>query len=260
LNWKNKPLSYVLELSEKYKKFIYKIVGGKNKKLLVLRDQISAGDALVNDYLLSRYVTDEDFDNVEEDLHEFYVKKWKVDKKMTYRRKRSLMLMISDFISLFKKYDGVWVMLWIDEHKYVLLAQKILSEIKKTDDDWIREKLGINNDKILASLYTKLLKWFNGYPKQSKSFPDSWIFADDSPTSIKDKIEKEKKILLESENVNYENNLLINLMIDTFYIKNYEELCNFIKLTKNRDRTKIDSKINDFIQYLVNLLEEWKKI
>ena len=260
LNWKNKSLSYVLELSERYKKFIDKIINNKNKGLLILRDQINTGDVLVNDYLLSKYVTDEDFNDTEEDLHEFYAKKWKVDKKMTYRRKRSLMLMISDFISLFSKYDGVWVMLWIDEHKYVLLAQKILSDIKNTDDDWIKTKLGIDSDKILASLYTKLLRWFNGYPKQSKSFPDSWIFAGDSSNWIKDKIEKEKTILFKSENINYEANLLINLMIDTFYIENSKELYEFIKLAKDKDKTKIDRTINDFIQYLINLLEEWKKV
>jgi len=90
-NGKLIPLQTVRNLAEKYKEFILNL-GFKTDEGSILRDQWSELKILRTMYLCGRYVNDSEFDWTEEDLHEFYVLRGKVDEKMTFRRKLSLLL------------------------------------------------------------------------------------------------------------------------------------------------------------------------
>ncbi len=180
-NGKNKNLAYVADMSQRYTQFINRL-GYLNDDISVLRNQYNDHESLLTAYLAGKFMDDNLFNEAEEDLHWFYQKKGKIDDTMTYRRKLSLALMTWDFLNLWRKYGAVNVLLWIDEHKYVLFAQKILKKIQDSNEfDFLDEF-------HLSATYTRLMKWFNNYPKQSKSFEDSSINAESSENDIINKI------------------------------------------------------------------------
>ncbi len=166
-NGKNISLATACRLAKKYQDFILAL--GFDGKVGTLRNQHENPEVLRTSYLIGRYMEDSDFDNAEEDLHEFYYRRGQADKSMTYRRKLSLNLMTADFIDLVlsEKASNVIVMLGIDEHKYVKFSQKVLHAMQ-------RDKV-IAGDSNISALYTKILSGFNGYPKMSKSFRGSGI-------------------------------------------------------------------------------------
>ncbi|PDZ70804.1 hypothetical protein [Bacillus pseudomycoides] len=180
-NGKMTEFSYTQELAHKYKEFI-KNLGFIENENNILRSQFNSLHTLRTSYLLGHFLEDDMFLETEEDLHEFYTKHGKVDSEMSYRRKLSLNLMIADFydLAIKKGFENVLVFLGIDEHKYVRLAQKL---IKKTQD---YPSLDINIS--ISALYSSIIRGFNGFPKMSKSFPDSGITLNMSNAEIKDRV------------------------------------------------------------------------
>ena len=85
--------------------------------------------------------------------------------------------MTADFLDLLCNhgYDGVLVMLGIDEHRYVLFAQNVFE--KMLQDDMFKQG-------IIAAIYSPMIKGFYGYPKMSKSFPESSINTETSKDEI----------------------------------------------------------------------------
>ena len=177
-NGKNISLSKVLELSEKYQNFILSL-GFNTTTPSSLRPQSTRSDVLKTSYLLGKFMDDEMFEQSEEDLHDFYHKKGKVDSYMSYRRKLSLNLMTSDFIDLFlnQNVNNVLVMLGIDEHRYVQFSNQTLNNLIESKEFNVSKP-------HLSSMYTKIIKGFNDYPKMSKSFPDSSIDVNTSTDKI----------------------------------------------------------------------------
>ncbi|MDP2692867.1 MAG: hypothetical protein Q8O88_04480 [bacterium] len=175
-NGKNIPLEKTLDLAKKYRNFILKLGFIEDGKSLI-RDQYSELEVIRTMYLAGNQMEDTDFDLTEEDLHSFYKGHGKIDKYMSFRRKLSLALMSADFIDLIlrKKYENVLVMLGIDEHKYVLFAQKVMKKINKLG--------GYSGD--ISSIYSPVISGFNGYSKMSKSFPESSLKVEDSPEKVK---------------------------------------------------------------------------
>ena len=118
---------------------------------------------------------DIDFNAAEEDLHGFYVEKGKVDDKMSFRRKLSLALMVAGWFhqQISNNEKHLLITLGIDEHQYVKFGQKVLEKMKSTGE--FKDRL---NGASISAMYSTLIKGFNGYPKMSKSFPDSGIHLD----------------------------------------------------------------------------------
>jgi len=169
-NGKNKELGYVLEMTKKYSEFVKRLcLGGKEKA--GVRDQNSDSGTLRTMYLIGKFMDEKMFKEAEEELHDFYVKGGKVDNDMSYRRRLSLNLMTADFIHLLihDGYDNVIVTLGIDEHQYVLFARKTLENMKNSEFE------NICKEKLISGLYSPLIVGLYGYPKMSKSFPESSI-------------------------------------------------------------------------------------
>lgn len=179
-NGKDIPLKKVIVLTKKYREFIQKLgfLTGNGSRI---RDQFNELAVLRTMYLSGKYMDDGDFDKAEEDLHDFYVKRGLVDASMTFRRKLSLALMSSDFIDLIYSdgYEGVLVMLGIDEHKYVLFSQNIL--LKMIKQNLIKQG-------CMGAIYSPLIKGFYNYPKMSKSIPQSTINVLTKKDDIVDKL------------------------------------------------------------------------
>jgi len=205
-NHKAKPLQEALELVEKYRKFILRL-GFKPNFPSILRAQYNELQVLRTSYLIGHFIDHKMFNGTEEDLHNFYSKRGKIDEEMTYRRQLSLNLMTADFIDLHftRGFNNVLVMLGVDEHQYVRFAEETIRRIKLSDQF---KDFDLN----LSALYSPLIRGFYNYPKMSKSFPKSGITMDMKEDEIKDKIM--------SGEGNYdkpENNVVYQMMVAASY-------------------------------------------
>lgn len=243
-NGKKKDLWYVIDITKRYKNFIKKLwfVEWEHS---IIRNQIDSLEILQIMYISWKYMDDEMFDRAEEDLHSFYQKHNKVDVWMTYRRKLSLWLMIADFFDLWKKYDFVNVLLGIDEHKYVKFGVETLKKIQESHEIAFLDNL------TLSATYTTLTKWFNGYPKQSKSFPESSINVESSPEDIIDKIMNKEWTYTDPE-----DSVVFQMMreISNYTLDEFKVIYNNCK-EKNNEWTK---NKKEFADYLISLLQLWE--
>jgi tryptophanyl-tRNA synthetase len=173
-NGKGRPLGQTRELADRYAAFCRRL--GFNDTAGVLRAQFDDIDALRNLYLLGHYADDSDFDHAEEDNHGYYAALGIVDGRMTFRRKVSLALMASDFLTLGQTFDAVLVMLGLDEHKYVRFAADVAGRLDA--------RTSLRGEFSLAAIYSRLTVGFGGHPKMSKSIPGSSISVDSTPDQI----------------------------------------------------------------------------
>ena len=162
-NARNQPLDVVLERAEKYKAFIKKL--GFDDKQGILRSQYNHDEIIKTAYLISKSLKDKDFKEAEEDLSELYQKKG-IYPGIEFPVKQAILLMTADFIHLGKVdgYSNVLIMLGLEEHLYVQIASKVVDRM--------------NYSFTISSMYSRIIKGFNGYPKMSKSIPESAITVD----------------------------------------------------------------------------------
>lgn len=221
-NGKSKDFAYTLEMADMFREFLLGI-GFVQKNGSILRNQIDATDTALTAVIAANVMEDEMFRTANEDLHSFYQKRGKVSDEldevlrsqslrfgkayartpgflkpimkfiaeklylpnMSYPRRVSLNLMTADFIDL-KRTNGfgnVMVMLGIDEHQYVRFSQETVKRLNE------REVIsGLN----LGAIYSGIIPGFNGYPKMSKSFPESGIHVGMRKKEIVDRIVKEE--------------------------------------------------------------------
>lgn len=196
-NGKGRPLEQALELAEQYKAFCLRL-GFDATPPSVIRSQHDHLDVLRTAYLIGYFMDDALFNEAEEDLHSFYTSRGQVDHEMTYRRKLSLNLMIADFIHLFVNdgFDNVLVTLGLDEHKYVRAAIETISRMTMAGR--------LSSDTLLAGMYSPLNKGFNGYPKMSKSFSESSVHVDMTPSDIHRRITGEARGTMPETDVVYQ--------------------------------------------------------
>lgn len=190
-------------------------------------------------------MNDEMFNKAEEDLHQFYSQRGKVDKDMSYRRKLSLNLMTADFIHLYTslKFKHILVMLGIDEHRYVLFGRETVKNMKL-------DKKIQDFDMSLGAMYSPMIKGFYNYSKMSKSFPESGITVDMSPDEIK------KKILTgEGKYDKPETNVVYQMMASASFLDSKELKRNYegcLKGGQDWEKAK-----REYIDMLVDICSRW---
>lgn len=172
-NARNQPLEVVLERAKKYKKFIKKL--GFDTEKGILRTQYNNDEVLKTAYLISKVLKDQDFKEAEEDLSELYKKKG-IYPGIEFPVKQAILLMTADFIHLGKndEYENILIVLGLEEHLYVQIANKVVDRMKYPF--------------AISSMYSRIIKGFNGYPKMSKSIPESSIMVDMSYKKMYDMI------------------------------------------------------------------------
>jgi len=245
-NGKGIPLRRTLELAEQYREFILNL-GFDSKSPSILRSQFDETGVLRTSYLIGHYMDDDMFDRSEEDLHDFYAERGKVDSKMSYRRKLSLNLMTADFIHLHTQdsFKHVLVMLGIDEHKYVQFARETVRRMS-------RDPHLTRFDMTLGGMYSPIIRGFYGYSKMSKSFPQSSITVDMDPNEV-------RKRIMEGEG-HYdkpENSVVYQMMaaVSTYSPQELEK-CYIACL----DGGKIWGNIkSSYVDMLVDILSKWSR-
>jgi len=237
-NSRNQPLDVVKERAKKYRDFIIKL--GYDTEKGILRSQLDHPEIILTGYIISKYLTDSDFKNTEEDISYIYKQKG-IYPGIEFPIKLSILLMLSDFIHLGMKenYENVLVMLGIDEHKYVRLAAEVINRMK--------------SPMRLGGIYSRLIKGFNGYPKMSKSIPESNISVDTPFEEIEDKI------------MNHEGNFtdpmdsVVYQLMTLVSSYNAEELDELYRICKKGGEEWRKAKRRYLDEHLFKIIEKWTK-
>lgn len=234
-NARNQSLEVLKERADKYTKFIKKL--GFDETKGVLRTQIDHPEILKTAYLISNCLTDEDFLEAEEDLSELYKSK-NIYKGIDFKVKQAILLMVADFIHLgyVDNYENVLVMLGLEEHLYVRIAQKVVERM--------------NLDMTIGALYSRVIKGLNGYPKMSKSIPDSSITVDMAPDKIYDLVVNSK-----DEYEKPEDSTIFQMMSAVSYYSP-EELEKLYKICEEKGDEWLESKKN-YAKILIDICGAW---
>lgn len=235
-NARNQSLDVLAERVEKYSNFIKNLGFDINKG--ILRNQIDHTEILKTAYLISNCLSDEDFLAAEEDLSELYKSK-KIYNGIDFKVKQAILLMVADFISLgtISNYDNVLVMLGLEEHLYVQIAQKVVERM--------------HLEMSVGALYSRIIKGLNGYPKMSKSIPDSSITVDMTPEKIYDLVVNSKE-----QYINPEDSTIFQMMSAVSYysideLRELREKCIF-----GGNDWKEEKK--NYAKVLTRICKEWK--
>lgn len=243
-NGKNIQLEHIQEFIEQYRTFILNL-GFNITPPNSLRAQYDALSTLRMAYLIGHYMDDEMFAHTEEDLHEFYSAQGKVDSTMSYRRKLSLNLMIADFLELllFGGFDAVLVFLGIDEHRYVNFGRQTMKKASIDHAEWF-------HNKHYSAMYSGIIRGFYGYPKMSKSFPQSGITVDMAAEKIAQLIEEGEIVTQFPEtNVVYQMIVSVSLYSNEQIKEAYEECRKQSELWRSIKR--------DYAKHLYELCQRW---
>lgn len=233
---RGKNLKDINKLIIKYKSFLVKL--GFDETKGKIRNQYDYPEIIRTSFLLSSFIKDYDFEEIEEDINDLY-KTEKVYIGMNFNVKQSISLMFADFIhpGLIEGFNNVLIISGLDEHGYVWKANEI------------RKRMGINM--TISGLYSKMIRGLNDYPKMSKSIPNSNI--DVSCTK------KELKKILSYEDFNYnnaENSFVYQLMCNvSFYDE--KKLCE-LKKDCNDKNDKWKEDIENYINDLYKICKLWR--
>lgn len=232
-NARDKELKYVVELSKRYEELIYRL--GFDTSKGILRNQIDYPEINQKAYLLSKYVSDQDFLDTEEDLSKLYIKE-NVYKGITFPVKQAILLMIADFITLSESYSDIVVMLGLEEHKYVRLARLMMQRM--------------NCESNLYSIYSRIIRGLNGYPKMSKSIRGSAITVDMEPSEIR------HFILNEPDTYDIPENSVIYQMMTAVSDYSAEDIAAIYKACSEKSS---DWKLwkSDYSERLVKICKSW---
>lgn len=239
-NGRGRSYEFTSELAERFHLFAQRL--GFDDTKGVLRNQRDYGEALTNMYLLGRYTQEADFLTAEEDNHAYYAAHGIVDSTMTFRRRLSLALMASDFVTLGQTHDAVLVLLGVDEHKYVRFAQDVT---RRFDDD-----APLRRDFTLAALYARLNSGFNGHPKFSKSIPGSGI-------SVETPHDEVLRLVQEDECREPATSPVFQLMHQMTYCSHEELLRIHQDCAENNRRWQTEK--GKFADFLIHVKELWPR-
>ena len=176
-NARGKSLTELVERAEQYRLFIEAL--GFDSSAGILRTQRRHPEILETAYLIARCLNDKDFRDAKEDLSDLY-EHHGVHDGMSFPIKQSILLMVADFVHLGWRdhATGVLVSLGIEEHMYVRLARAVV------------QRMGLGF--MVAGMYSPLVNGLGGFPKMSKSIPESSIYVSEDPASIRRKIVDEE--------------------------------------------------------------------
>ena len=234
-NARGKDLEFVSDLSQKYREFILNL--GFDSDYGIIRDQLSSPQINQRAYLYSKYLTDEDFYATEEDLSDLYIKK-NIYPGITFPVKQAILLMIADFISLSDNYKDIIIMLGLEEHKYVLLARNLA------------DRMGIQAN--FYSMYSRIIRGLNGYPKMSKSIKESSVSVSMSAGEIR------TKVLYESDDYDTPENSVIFQMMSSVSDYSVAEI-NDIYIACSQKNNRWKEYKQDYADRLVTICDKWHK-
>ncbi len=220
---------------EKYRHFIKQL--GFDSSKGIVRTQLDAENIMKTAFLIAQQVKDSDFDDVTEDLMNYYEEQ-NIIEGITFPLKLTMLLTFADFIhhGLHNECEHVIVLSGIDEHAFVPKAEEI------------RKKLGL--DCTISGLFSDIIRGFNNKPKMSKSIANSSIY----PSMTFEEI---KNLLLNGDNdyESYEDSIVYQIMSSTF-IYSRSQLQLLAKHCEERSQDWLDDK-EKFAISLYRICKAW---
>ena len=236
-NSRSSSIVSVTESVKKYANFVKNL--GFDTNLGIIRNQIDHTEVMKTAFLISPKVRDEDFQDVEESIYQYY-KESGIYSGMSFAVKQAILLMFSDFIheGFIGNYKNIIVLSGIDEHPYV----------PKANDIARRLDLDVN----ICGLFSSIIKGVNGQPKMSKSLRDSSITADMTEEDIIKIITQ-----LPEEAVNHNDSMVYQLMChvllyDSKTLNIFATHCDSSPVMWAKDKV-------DFAHVLSSICEKWGK-
>jgi len=236
-NSRNIALDKIGYLTERFIKFI-RSLGFKGE----LRTHNNF-NLLVASSLTSKVLTVEDFLENEEVTTDLY-------KKLGIQGKDFPTFVDANFTvadillpCILKKKERILVFVGIEECYFPKLANLVIQRFNK-----YYPKQFVPENALVTTAFGHLVEGLNGFPKMSKSIPESSINLDDSIEELKQKIlecdPKDEKIILQ----------MINLVSD-WDLKKINK-ANAAFQNKSKDWPKFKS---DYLKYFIGLKDAWEK-
>ena len=236
-NSRNIALDKIGYLTERFIKFI-RSVGFKGE----LRTHNNF-NLLIASSLTSKVLTTKDFLKNEEATTDLY-------KKLGIQGKDFPTFVDANFTvadillpCILEKKERILVFVGIEEYYFPKLANLVIQRFNKN-----YQKQFVTENALVAATFGHLIGGLNGFPKMSKSIPESSINLDDSAEKLEQKIlecdSKDEKIILQ----------MINLVSD-WDLKKINK-ANAAFQSKSKDWQKFKS---DYFKYFISLKDAWEK-
>jgi tryptophanyl-tRNA synthetase len=236
-NSRNITLDKIEYLTKRFIKFIRSL--GFNGELRTHNDF----NLLVASSLTSKALTVKDFLENEEAIANLY-KKLGVQGK-DFPTFIDVNFTVADILlpCILEKKERVLVFVGIEEHYFPKLANLVIQRFNKN-----YPKQFVPENALISAVFGHLIEGLNGFPKMSKSIPESSINLDDSTEELERKIlecdQKDEKIILQ----------MINLVSDWDLQKINK--ANVVFQSKSKDWHKIK---RDYLEYFISLKDAWEK-
>lgn len=144
---------------------------------------------------------------------------------------------------ILEKKERILVFVGIEEYYFPKLANLVIQRFNEN-----YRKQFVPENALVAAVFGHLIEGLNGFPKMSKSIPESSINLDDSPEELERKIlkcdPKDEKIILQ----------MINLVSDW----NLEKVNRAHRAFRNNTAKWLKFK-KEYLEYFISLKEAWVK-
>ncbi|GIW67669.1 MAG: hypothetical protein KatS3mg096_537 [Candidatus Parcubacteria bacterium] len=145
--------------------------------------------------------------------------------------------------AILKKKERILVFVGIEEYYFPKLANLVIQRFNR---DYPKQFISENT--LVAAAFGHLIEGLNGFPKMSKSIPESSINLDDSPEELEQKIlrcdPRDEKIILQMINLVSDWDLKKIMKANKAFKKGGNEWLKFKK---------------DYLQYFLSLKKLWDK-
>ncbi|MBR3176254.1 hypothetical protein IKF26_02560 [Candidatus Saccharibacteria bacterium] len=234
---RSSSITSVTKNVEKYANFVKNL--GFDANFGTIRNQLDHAEIMKTAFLISPKVQDEDFQDVEESIYQYY-EKLGIYSGMSFAVKQAILLMFSDFIheGFVGNYKNIIVLSGIDEHPYVPKANDIAGRLD----------LDVN----ICGLFSSIIRGLNGQPKMSKSLRGSSITAGMTEREIIKIITR-----LPEEAVNHNDSIAYQLMCHVLLYDN--KTLNTLAKHCDSDPVMWAKDKVDFAHDLSLICEKWDK-
>jgi len=236
-NSRNIALDKIGYLTERFIKFI-RSVGFKGE----LRTHNNF-NLLVASSLTSKVLTAKDFLENEEATTDLYTKLGIQGKDFPTFVDANFTVADILLPCVLEKKERILVFVGIEEYYFPKLANLVIQRFNKN-----YKKQFVPENALVAATFGHLIEGLNGFPKMSKSIPESSINLDDSVEKLEQKIlecdPKDEKIILQ----------MINLVSD-WNLKKINK-ANAAFQNKSKDWPKFK---RDYFKYFIGLKDAWEK-
>jgi tryptophanyl-tRNA synthetase len=237
-NSRGLPLAQTTELAERYRVFIGRL--GFDLSRGSARLQSGSPEVALEAARLARYAEDKQFAEAEDPIISAAYTSYGVYRQIGFPIKYAMLLMSADITyARTRGVKNILVTVGLEEHKYVRLARTLLGPI--------------DGEVLIAGMYSRVLPGLAGFPKMSKSIPESGVHAGMGPDAIAAAIRREDAIRGQNGLSLVVQMLPITANLADFAIDDMEKVRDDCRAS-NDSWTRM---VNHYIEHLNSVFSSW---